>query len=160
MGNTYFKSGQWNVICNSCGCEKDVSEYLIHSNGKPRKQCKSCLYTRRKSVAKEVKLRSSRKYREKNYTLCLERSKEWRKNNLAYDAFRASTYRATKAQRTPSWANLDKIKEIYLNCPEGFHVDHIVPLRGTHASGLHVETNLQYLPAVENLRKRNLYGWV
>jgi hypothetical protein len=56
---------------------------------------------------------------------------------------------------TPKWANLDKIKEIYMNCPKGYHVDHIIPLQGVGICGLHVENNLQYLPAIENIRKGN-----
>lgn len=95
---------------------------------------------------------------EKNIKI-LERGRQWRKANLAYDAFRARTYRARKQQQLPIWADLDKIKQIYLDCPKGHHVDHIIPLKGTYACGLHVETNLQHLPAKENLKKRNLYGW-
>lgn len=63
-----------------------------------------------------------------------------------------------KISRIPSWANLAKIKEFYAKCPEGCHVDHIVPLQGELVSGLHVENNLQYLTAEENLRKGN--KWV
>lgn len=65
------------------------------------------------------------------------------------------TRKALKLSRVPSWANLEKIKDIYYNCPIGFHVDHIVPLQGDFVSGLHVENNLQYLTAKDNLTKHN-----
>lgn len=60
-----------------------------------------------------------------------------------------------KINRVPSWADRDKIKEIYHNCPKGYHVDHIIPLQGKLVSGLHIETNLQYLLAEDNIKKRN-----
>lgn len=71
---------------------------------------------------------------------------------------RQAAYNAAKNQRTPPWADLKKIKEIYDNCPEGYHVDHIVPLNGKLVSGLHIETNLQYLPAIENIKKGNKFN--
>lgn len=63
--------------------------------------------------------------------------------------------RALKLRATPAWANEEKIKKIYAECPKGHHVDHIVPLQGRKVCGLHVEDNLQYLPAAENIRKSN-----
>lgn len=66
-------------------------------------------------------------------------------------------YKAAKLQRTPGWADIEKIKEIYRNCPEGYHVDHIIPLQGDLVCGLHVENNLQYLTAEENLSKSNKF---
>lgn len=73
----------------------------------------------------------------------------------AYSRSQDARRRAAKAQRTPAWANLDEIRTFYKNCPPGHHVDHIVPLQGENVSGLHVEHNLQYLPASENIRKGN-----
>jgi hypothetical protein len=64
-----------------------------------------------------------------------------------------------KIKRLPKWANLNKIKEIYENCPKGSVVDHIVPLQGKNVSGLHIETNLQYLTPEVNLRKGNKFNF-
>lgn len=68
-----------------------------------------------------------------------------------------ASVRAKKLNRTPVWADLDKIKKIYKECPEGYHVDHIIPLQGILVSGLHVEYNLQYLTAEENIKKSNTF---
>ena len=51
----------------------------------------------------------------------------------------------------------DAITEFYKNCPKGYHVDHIFPLSGKLISGFHCLSNLQYLPATDNLRKRNKF---
>lgn len=65
--------------------------------------------------------------------------------------------KALKLDRMPKWADIRKIQEIYNNCPDGYHVDHIVPLQGINVCGLHVEHNLQYLTAQENLQKGNKF---
>lgn len=81
------------------------------------------------------------------------------RHRAEYNA-RTALRRAKILNATPKWANLDKIKEIYVNCPEGYHVDHIIPLQGEFVSGLHVENNLQYLTIKDNLSKSNKYGAV
>ncbi len=57
--------------------------------------------------------------------------------------------------RTPLWSNATAIKQFYEARPAGCDVDHIIPLRGKLASGLHVLENLQYLPRRKNLSKKN-----
>lgn len=70
---------------------------------------------------------------------------------------RSAKYRASLSERIPVWADLNEIAEFYKNCPEGYHVDHIIPLNGDSVSGLHVISNLQYLPAAENIKKSNKF---
>ena len=78
----------------------------------------------------------------------------YRRNKRQYFAYSKARARRARMQRPP-WADKKAILRFYKNCPVGFHVDHIIPLKGKTVSGLHVETNLQYLPAQENLRKHN-----
>ena len=58
-------------------------------------------------------------------------------------------------QATPLWADVFTIKNFYLACPDGMHVDHIIPLGGEFICWLHTLENLQYLPAEDNLAKGN-----
>jgi len=81
----------------------------------------------------------------------------WRANNKKHHLALTTAHKKVVKQRTPAWANLQKIVEFYKNCPEGYQVDHIIPLRGKNVSGLHVVENLQYLTAKENRNKSNYY---
>lgn len=71
--------------------------------------------------------------------------------------YNSKTQKGEILLRTPKWADKKDIRRIYNNCPEGFHVDHIIPLRGKLVSGLHVSSNLQYLSAEDNLSKNNTF---
>ena len=62
---------------------------------------------------------------------------------------------ALKRGATPGWADQKAIKDFYDACPDGYEVDHIIPLRGVNVCGLHMLENLQYLPAKDNLAKSN-----
>lgn len=66
-------------------------------------------------------------------------------------------YKLELINRVPGWADIPTIDSIYKNCPEGYHVDHIVPLKGVLVCGLHVVENLQYLTAHDNISKHNKY---
>ena len=88
-----------------------------------------------------------------NYKRC----KKYANGNRTLINALSAKRRSSKLQRTPAWADLEAIKQFYLNCPKGYHVDHIVPLQGLNVSGLHVLNNLQYLTASENCSKGNKY---
>ena len=70
---------------------------------------------------------------------------------------RQAVYKAVGLQRIMPWTDMEKISAFYAKCPEGYHVDHIVPLQGVIVSGLHVLDNLQYLTAIENIKKKNKF---
>jgi len=66
--------------------------------------------------------------------------------------------RAAKLLRTPLWVNSDVIRQFYNACPDGYEVDHVVPLQGETVSGLHVIDNLQYLSEFDNRSKGNSFA--
>jgi hypothetical protein len=90
-----------------------------------------------------------------NYRKYYDSFKRSERKNRGAIALRRSIRRASRLKRVPPWAELDQIREFYHNRPDGYHVDHIIPLLGKTVSGLHVLANLQYLPAEENLKKGN-----
>ena len=122
--------------------------YLLHQERISKKNQIPEINARRK----ENKL----KWQIENDAYRKQYAKNYRKKNKEHINFKNRTRKAMLKQRIPRWANLDEIRSIYLNCPENHHVDHIIPLCGDIVCGLHVEYNLQYLPAIENIRKHNL----
>ena len=63
-----------------------------------------------------------------------------------------------RKQATPKWLTDEQKQQIldaYTFRPRGYHVDHIIPLRGEGVCGLHVPWNLQWITAEENLKKGN-----
>ncbi len=88
----------------------------------------------------------------------LAQSAAWQQANPEAAAEKRARYRATTLQQCPKWLTDEQrrdLVQIYLFCPPGHHVDHIIPLRGTQVRGLHVPWNLQYLSASENIQKGN-----
>lgn len=75
----------------------------------------------------------------------------WDKQNIHKRRIRA----ADRMKAMPPWADRKAISRFYRDCPAGFHVDHIIPLRHEAICGLHILGNMRYLPAEENLKKGN-----
>ena len=88
----------------------------------------------------------------------------WNHNNKDRLVYYSAIKRALRLLRFVKWANASKITAVYkqarhLTATTGMphHVDHIIPLCGKLVSGLHVETNLQVIPALENISKNNKF---
>jgi hypothetical protein len=84
-------------------------------------------------------------------------------NPVKYRA-KDAEYRSMKLDRTPKWADLEAIRQVY---KEAFQlskrygteveVDHAVPLQGEDVCGFHVEYNLQPMFACDNRAKSNTF---
>ena len=61
-------------------------------------------------------------------------------------------YMAKRKNQTPADVDIKALQQFYLNCPDGYEVDHIIPVS---KGGLHTLVNLQYLTISENRRKSN-----
>jgi hypothetical protein len=80
-----------------------------------------------------------------------EYDKKHRAKNKAYYRAASKKYKTSKKNQVPEFSNLKLIQKIYEYCPEGYQVDHMIPLS---KGGLHWESNLCYLPAPINSSKR------
>lgn len=156
------------IECGKCGCDNWVKEtpskQATCKVGRVKLRCKTCNTNSRReynqtSENKAAARAASNKYyaTENGKATALATKKVFgaTPHGRAYIKANTRAYRLAKMLRVPTWADLKAIKEIYEACPEGYHVDHIVPLQGELVSGLHVENNLQYLTATENMSKGN-----
>lgn len=69
----------------------------------------------------------------------------------------SARYRARIASNIPEDSDMMLIKLIFKYCPEGYEVDHIIPVS---KGGLHHQDNFQYLTSLENKRKSNKLDYV
>lgn len=146
--------------CRDCFKLLDITNFsankgTIHGKNNQCKHCAKEFRDENKEIAKEYSI----VYRKENKDKLKEYNREYNQTPQGIANRRAAKAkcRAAKLQRTPSWAEDNKIKEFYINCPTGYHVDHKIPLQGKLVSGLHVIDNLQYLTAADNLSKGNRY---
>jgi len=107
---------------------------------------------------KEIMKARHREWCHQNLDKVAEQASKWLAANPGVANAIVGKRRAAKIQRTPAWADLEKIKQIYLLAAElGMTVDHIIPLQGELVSGLHVHINLQLLTSSENSAKGNKF---
>lgn len=99
-------------------------------------------------------------WREKNPAEAKEISKRSRDKNIEKVLDRNQKRRSAERRCAPAWANSFFIQEAYTlarlrtkTTNFKWHVDHIVPIKGATVCGLHVEANLQVIPAITNLKK-------
>lgn len=114
-----------------------------------------CIECRRASITK-----SYRKSSDESKAAKRASTRAWEKRNpeLAR-AYRANSdiIRKRCMGSKLSKAYSAELNAIYANCPEGHHVDHIIPLSHPAVCGLHVPWNLQYLTEADNLAKGNRF---
>jgi len=132
------------VTCQSL--RSDPVKHLVYSRRWKSRNAARCATVSKAWIAQNI---------EKRRRHIREGRRRWARDpaNKAKVNLWAANRRAAKLKRTPSWVDKKAIAAIYESCPDGFHVDHIVPLQGQTVSGLHVPWNLQVIPARENLRK-------
>jgi len=131
-------------------------------------ECLACraahLVEWRKRNPTKVKQHNATQY--KNHTQKIkDHVRKWEKNNPVKILAHTRQQQTKRLMRYPKWLSTDDrwmIEQAYELAALrtkmfGFswHVDHTIPLQGRLVSGLHVPTNLQVIPGVENIRKGN-----
>lgn len=167
---------------NCVGCGLDITTIY---NPKYGPRCKPCVALYHKAyrekhaktiAAQKAEWKKSNKehvaakdkaYAQANPDKKTKARKKWIEQNPGKDVAAKALNAQKRSQRTPAWLNdedLWMIEQAYELAAMrtkmfGFkwHVDHILPLNGKLVSGLHVPTNLQVIPWIENLKKHNKF---
>lgn len=145
--------------CSKCKQIKDNSSFGKQKNSKDGYR----------SCCKECKQKQDRSFYSKNSNRIIERCLKYQKQNKSlHNAYKAQK-RALKLLATPNWLTKEHKKNINTEyqlatwCSQvtglAYHVDHIVPLKGSKVCGLHVPWNLQVILAKDNITKGNRFEY-
>jgi len=131
-----------------------------------RKAARKAAATRERERLAEVRKAARVEYHSARYLrererICAMTSAYAKANRHVINAS-TQRYRAATLKRTPAWADLNAIRDVYLDAAthpasEPMHVDHVIPLQGRNVSGLHVVENLRVIPGSENCAKCNRF---
>lgn len=164
-------------ICKTCQKAENRASYLRHqekrqaegrakqaewrkdpANAEKNRKAASEWYYSNIEVARE----RARGWSDENPERKRAADKAWREANRGRSNAHIRKYKIKKRQAVPAWADLEAIAKIYERCEVitrttgvQHHVDHYYPLQGALVCGLHHESNLRVIPAVENRRKGN-----
>jgi hypothetical protein len=148
--------------CSKCGEIKQHEEFSANAKEPDglRAYCRVCsgeVWKAHYNTDPEKHRERTREYYRANKQLRKEYNQAYRITNPEIYAAHGVKRRTRELNALANWADHEEINIIYAQCPAGYHVDHIIPLQGKLVSGLHVENNLQYLPASENMSKSNKF---
>ena len=146
-----------NGVCMECHRlaqslrNKEYHERTKDGGRTPAKRNKVCGTT---YVTMEDVRAKSKDYRTRNPEKVKDQSHSHYERNKADYFIKTYVRRGILKQRLFDH-ELEAIRAIYRDCPEGHHVDHEIPINHSLVCGLHCVANLQYLTADDNLRKSN-----
>ncbi len=110
----------------------------------------------------EKEIVRAKNYRDAHKVEALEYRRKYREKNRGLVNLWDANRRAAEIRAIPKWANAFFISEAFDLAKRRekatrfkWHVDHIVPLQSELVCGLHVEHNLQVIPASMNMSKSN-----
>jgi hypothetical protein len=104
-------------------------------------------------------------WQEKNKDKAKDNLKKWKSNNKESVLADFHKRRASKIRATPKWYGefdafvineaLRLAKQRFATTKIKWHIDHMIPLQSKLASGFHCAANIQVIPEVLNVKKRN-----